>query len=45
LVFRAERPVFDTAPVTVAGAPAPGGMGSELQVADAQGALCVRGFG
>ncbi len=31
--FRAERPVFDTAPFTVAGAPAPGGKGATPAVA------------
>ncbi len=43
--FRAERPVFVTAPSTVAGAPAPDGKSAEIWVADAQGALCVQGFG
>ncbi len=41
--FRAERPVFDTAPFTVAGAPAPDGKSAALWVADAQGLYASRG--
>jgi 3-methylfumaryl-CoA hydratase len=41
--FRAERPVFDTAPFMVAGEPAPDGKGAELWVADAQGCYASRG--
>jgi len=41
--FRAERPVFDTAPFVVAGEPAPDGRSAELWVADAQGFYASRG--
>jgi 3-methylfumaryl-CoA hydratase len=41
--FRAERPVFDTAPFTVAGEPAPGGKGAELWVAGPDGDYASRG--
>ena len=39
--FRAKRPVFDTAPFTVAGRAEDGG--AALWVADAEGALCMDG--
>ena len=39
--FRAKRPVFDTAPFTVAGCKE--GSGAALWVADAEGALCMDG--
>ena len=39
--FRAKRPVFDTAPFTVAGRAEDGG--AALWVADAEGALCMNG--
>ncbi len=41
--FRAQRPVFDTAPYVVAGAPAADGTGAEVWVADAQGCYASRG--
>ena len=38
-----ERPIFDTAPFTVAGAPAPDGKSAALWVADAEGLYASRG--
>ncbi len=40
--FRAERPVFDTDPFTVAGRPAPDGASAELWVADPEGFYASR---
>lgn len=41
--FRAERPVFDTAPFIVAGKPIVENQAAELWVADADGKLAMRG--
>ena len=41
--FRALRPVFDTAPFTVAGRPGADGEGAELWVAGPEGLLAMRG--
>ena len=41
--FRAELPILDTAPFTVAGAPAPDGRSAELWVADPDGFYASRG--
>ncbi len=41
--FRAEQPIFGTAPFTVAGAPTPDGRSAALWVADAQGLYASRG--
>ena len=41
--FRAERPIFDTAPFTVAGVPTPDGRSAALWVAAAQGLYASRG--
>ncbi|MFQ5773386.1 MAG: MaoC family dehydratase N-terminal domain-containing protein [Kiloniellaceae bacterium] len=41
--FRALRPIFDTAPFTVAGRPAADGRRAELWVADPQGLLAMTG--
>jgi len=39
--FRAVRPVFDSAPFQLCGAPAPDGRSVSLWVRDAEGALCM----
>jgi 3-methylfumaryl-CoA hydratase len=41
--FRAQRPIFDTAPYVVAGAPAADGTGAEVWVTDADGRYASRG--
>ncbi len=41
--FRAQRPIFDTAPYVVAGAPAADGTSAEVWVADANGCYASRG--
>ncbi len=41
--FRAERPIFDTAPFVVGGAPAPGGTSAEVWIADPEGYYASRG--
>jgi 3-methylfumaryl-CoA hydratase len=41
--FRAQRPVFDTAPFVVAGAPAVDGAGAEVWVTDPDGCYASRG--
>ena len=41
--FRAQRPIFDTAPYVVAGAPAAGGTSAEVWVADPDGCYASRG--
>ncbi len=41
--FRAERPIFDTAPYLVAGAPAADGKSAEVWVADPDGCYASRG--
>jgi len=41
--FRALRPIFDTAPFTVAGQPDGDGQGADVWVADSDGLLAMRG--
>ena len=41
--FRAERPIFDTAPYSVAGAPTPDGASAEVWVVDPDGSYASRG--
>ena len=41
--FRAERPIFDTAPFVVGGAPAPDGASAEVWIADPDGYYASRG--